>query len=136
MTQEEILQYNKMCAEFLGAEVLDDRIYIDKMKDDELIFHNTSVDSNTYEWDGEKNIYYIAFDMLQFHSDWNWIMEVVEAIEKLGYKFQLGWNITALISLVPNTPAKIALVETDNRKEAVVEAINQFLIWYEQNKTI
>lgn len=125
MTNKEILEYNKRCVEFLG--------YV-----------------NTTLTDKDFNIYYNEKGMIignkihtmiepmsaEFHSDWNWIMEVVEAIEKLGYKFQLGWNITALISLVPNTPAKIALIESENRKEAVVQAIDSFLKFYNKNKTI
>lgn len=123
MKQEEILEYNKRCAEFLGwKQIKDLEIIVEEnehLKDcwylpyTELVFWNT--------------------DVLKFSTDWNWIMDVVESIEKLGYKFQLGWNITALISLVPNTPAKIALIESENRKEAVVQAINQFLIWYTEN---
>ena len=119
MTQQEILEYNKRCSEFLwpdakkeyesGEIEIKDGIFKKGM----LIFGH--------------------FHLMKFHSDWNWIMEVVEAIEKLGYKFQLGWNITALISLVTNTPAKIAFIESENRKEAVVQAINKFLIWYNEN---
>lgn len=87
MIQKEIIEYNKRCAEFLGAEVNDilERIYIDKMKDDEMIFHNHSVTLQTYEWNGTTNIHYIPIVMLEFHSDWNWIMEVVEAIENIKY---------------------------------------------------
>lgn len=100
MTQEEILQYNKRCAEFLGLEILKDEY---------------------------------CYDYPDFHSDWNWIMEVVEAIEKLG-------DTSAMYgTLVDITTTYIAIGEiaTDlklvpmTKKEAVVEAINQFLIWYE-----
>lgn len=128
MTQEEVFEYNKRCAEFLG------------LKRGWWIHQEKPLTENKKQWwdiDGKTflgtKVYYDK--NLQFHSDWNWIMEVVEAIEKLGYKFQFGWNITALISLVPNTPAKIALIENENRKEAVVQAINQFLIWYNGQRT-
>ena len=117
MTQQEILDYNKKCAKFLGW----------KIDSDEIL----SVPETCKV---KPQIYWPAYQNLIFHSDWNWIMEVVEAIEKLGYKFQLGWNITALVSLVPNTSAKIAFIESENRKEAVVQAINQFLIWYNEHR--
>ena len=120
MTQQEILEYNKRCAEFLGWKLIS--------KED---FNKLGEASYTGE---NKDIKWGIIEYLKFHSDWNWIMEVVEAIEKLGYKFQLGWNITALVSLVPNTSAKIAFIESENRKEAVVQAINQFLIWYNEHR--
>lgn len=93
MTQEEILQYKKRCAEFLGLEILKDEY---------------------------------CYDYPDFHSDWNWIMEVVEVIEKKAWVNIKGCavDISTIVNL--NAPTK---------KEAVVEAINQFLIWYEQNKT-
>ena len=54
-------------------------------------------------------------------------MEVVEAIEKKAWVNIKGCavDISTIVNL--NAPTK---------KEAVVQAINQFLIWYEQNKTI
>ena len=89
MTQQETQDRNKEIALMLGADIQDtlERIYIDKMIDDELTFHNISVTLGTYEWSGTTNIHYIPFDMLQFHSDWNWIMEAVEFIEKLDNYF-------------------------------------------------
>ena len=50
MTQEEILDYNKRCAEFLGEEMT-------------TYFVETQMDL-------------IGSSELHFHSDWNWIMEV------------------------------------------------------------
>ena len=130
MTKKEILQYNKMCAEFLGGEVLDviDRIYINKMKDDELIFHNTSVDSNTYEWNSEKNMHYIPFDMLQFNSDWNWIMEIIKAINMIPNP-----KNPSDTTLQTKRTSVQSLLRSANQ-EAVVQEINQFLIWYNKNK--
>lgn len=101
MTQEEILEYNKLCAEFLGEEMT-------------TYFVETQMDL-------------IGSSELHFHSDWNWIMEVVEAIEKKSWVNIKGCAVD--ISTIANLNAP-------TKKEAVVQAINQFLIWYEQNKTI
>jgi hypothetical protein len=86
METTEIQERNKQIALMLGADVQDtlERIYIDKMIDNELTFHNMSVNLNTYEWNGTTNIHYIPFDMLQFHSDWNWLME---SCKYLGMEF-------------------------------------------------
>ena len=136
MTQEETIDYNKRCAKFLGWKETSEQFKIDWVgcKTKERFDKINKDYIPILEKDG--NVIFPDFTVMDFSRDWNWIMEVVEAIEKIDYKFQLGWNITALISLVSKTPAKIALIETENRKEAVVQAINQFLIWYEQNKTI
>lgn len=134
MTQQEILDFNKRCAEFLGADVQDvlERIYIDKMEDNEMIFHNHSVDLKYYEWDGKKNIHYIPFEYLQFHLDWNWIHEVIEAIEKSGYDVVIAKTSCSI--WIGGTSYSGSSKDCKTKKEAVVQAINQFLIWYEQNK--
>jgi hypothetical protein len=119
MTQEELLDYNRKCAEFLG--------YV-KLTEESRLLEYYKVYKDL---DGE----YVSETALKFHSDWNWIHEIIEFIEKLNYKFMLSWNITAITSLVPNTPLSIAFIQSENRKEAVVEAIYIFLKWYEQNKS-
>ena len=121
MTHQEIIDYNKMCAEFLGAEIQDvlERIYIDKMKDDEMIFHNLSVTLQTYEWNGTTNIHYIPFDMLQFHLDWNWIKSVLEKISSLNeddFSVETQQSFEDLLDL--------SLFST---QETVCESINNFL---------
>ncbi len=63
-TKEEILEYNKKCADFRGWKDLNNDSfpeYIDKL-------------GNFY-----------PLKELKFHSDWNWIMEVKEAI----YRYNL-----------------------------------------------
>ena len=135
MKQEEILQYNKMCAEFLGWEIVENEILT--VPDDCKV---------------KPQIYFPAYQNLLFHSDWNWIMEVVEAIEKLKLPspsiipirvqieekscriFKGTWNDSkeGFISVVSYKGNKVQY----SKKEAVINAINQFLIWYEQNKII
>lgn len=85
MDKQEILDYNKRCAELLG-------------------------------WENDTSLL-----NLRFHSDWNWIMEVVDAIEKVAWVNIKGCavDISTIVNL--NAPTK---------KEAVVQAINQFLIWH------
>ena len=104
MTQEEILQYNKRCAEFLGWDY---NKFMDRWNEEDFqheYFNTNSID-------------------LKFDSDWNWIMDVVEAIV-MYYKDKEIPQIHLL-----NQPIFTP-------KEAVVQAINQFLIWYKQNKTV
>lgn len=111
MTQEEILEYNKLCAEFLGVDI---HYSVEVYKDSKSPLRQY-IDNRPKS------------EPLLFHSDWNWIMEVVEAIEKKSWVNIKGCAVD--ISTIANLNAP-------TKKEAVVDAINQFLIWYEQNKTI
>ena len=101
MTQEEILDYNKRCAEFLGWKNLNDDSfpeYVDKLG----------------------NFYPLI--KLTFHSDWNWIMEVLNKIKPLVCEAEFT--------------NRVGLHLRELQKEKVIEGINQFLIWYnnENNK--
>jgi hypothetical protein len=95
------------------------------MIDNELIFHNMSVNLNTYEWNGTTNIHYIPFDMLQFHSDWNWLMEAVEFIEKIDMsKFRV--DICGKIVKIDTSNEEIVWTSTTFKKEAVFIAVSDF----------
>lgn len=115
MTQEEILEYNKLCAEFLGVDI---HYSVEVYKDSKSPLRQY-IDNRPKS------------EPLLFHSDWNWIMEVVEAIEKLpGIKqFHIVDNSAYL-----NGGLNVgSFANESGKKEAVVQAINQFLIWYNEN---
>lgn len=122
MTKKEILDYNRRCAEFLKVPNLKDA------KGDLWDFLRTN-----------QKIYSIRTRELTYHSDWNWIMEVCEAIEKLGYYTNIlsadnnSMKHTMHINKVHEEEKYTLFV--DSKKEAVVRAINQFLIWYNENKS-
>ena len=128
MTQEEILDYNKRCAEFLGISTGYFKSEID-CPTPEYKWMCTYANC-TYEMQKEDFPLLSVWDYLKFHSDWNWIMEVVEAIEKLA-----DWTLECLNypDGSRNYQMMIPLSETNiinnDKKEAVVQAINQFLIW-------
>lgn len=120
MTQEDILEYNKMCAEFLG--------YV-----------------NTTSTDKEFNVYQnkdgkiLEVMSMKFHTDWNLIMEIVETIHNLD---RLSADVMICQSKCKITPrmagdnsvyadvSKYFLQGIKGQKEAVVEAINHFLKFY------
>lgn len=98
MTTEEILEYNKMCAKFLGYKRNSNDTY-------DIICINEG-----FGW---------HLETMKFHSDWNWIMEVLIKIKKIVCESEFNYRfINALLNF---------------EKEAVVQAINQFLIWYNEN---
>ncbi len=116
MTRQEILEFNKLCAEFLKMEF--------------------DIHSGTWRYKKE-----ITTELL-FHSDWNWIHEIIEAIEQLRFNVRITCACITIETTVDNnsnlrTIFKFHSIggEFETKKEAVVEAINEFLIWYnKQNK--
>lgn len=117
MTQEEIIDYNKRCAELLNWEIVENEILT--VPDDCKV---------------KPQIYFPAYQNLLFHSDWNWIMEVVEAIEKLDISVLIGKNSCVIEQYFGKTPFELPTLKAESKKEAVVQAINQFLIWYNDRK--
>ena len=111
---ENIVENNKLFAEFLG--------YSQPHPD----YPNTTY---WYKKDCQ------PLTILLFHSDWNWLMEVVEKIERLGYVFEI--KITGCrINQIENGSIIVLRWEEDKTKiEAVYNACLEFIKWYnEQNK--
>lgn len=106
MLQKEILEYNKLCAEFMKL--------------------GTQLHMTEHLFTGE----YMDTDSLQFHSDWNWIMEVVEAIDKIQHT-QL--DILGRYCRISSKGIDFKGSSKEDKKEAVVQAIHKFLIWYKEN---
>lgn len=112
MTTEEILEYNKRCAEFLGWDY---NKFMDRWNED--MHHQYS---------------FVESTELKFHSDWNWIMEVVEAIEEL-FDGEVLVEISDESCYIGYHKEYEKYATMESKKEAVVQAINQFLIWYKEN---
>jgi hypothetical protein len=82
MKQENIIEENKMIAEFMGAKYYPKAsLFSFKKWSDAWVF---------------QRMLYIGFsdNQLKFHSSWDWLMPVVEKIEKEGYGFTVTpWEI-------------------------------------------
>ena len=121
-------EYNKLCAEFLGG----------KIKEDGWNFCLTDFGVKYCGYG-----FHEGFE-LKFHSDWNWIMEMVEAIEKLKFRFEIALNEVNLYCISEEKRFSCAINYHDcenygeeihlTKKEAVVQAINQFIDWYNKQK--
>lgn len=77
---------------------------------------------------------YTSDDEMLYHTDWNWLMPVVEKIEALQdgeYTFEIeGCNAT-----IHNTDySHNSHVAHDNKLDAVYSAVTEFIKWYNQNK--
>lgn len=117
MTREEILEYNKLCAEFLGYKY----------------FPYPNVNSGWRKEQGHLKLseYYLARTTkdLKFYSDWNWIMRMVDSIETKGYDVFLN-GLYCRITDSGLTNFEIESDRVKNKKQAVIQAIYEFLKYY------
>lgn len=79
--------------------------------------------------------------ILSFDSDWNWLMEVVEKIDSLGFVTEISGNIERSFALIGIANSNISIsrvgygVEFMNKKDATYRAVIEFITWYnEQTK--
>lgn len=119
MTQEEIKDYNERCAEFLGGT----------KEIDGWNFCMSDFGINVIGGYG----FFDAHD-LKFHSDWNWIMGIVEAIEKLNYSFSI-FETDCLIQKNHKIVVVTNALKLKTKKEAVTKGIYKFLIQYNETRT-
>jgi hypothetical protein len=88
MTPQEIQERNKQIALMLGAatkQMMGVNAWV--LEEDELNLSFDIFNEKLFSNNGGSGW---KIKDLQFHSDWNWLMESVEFIEKLGYESILG----------------------------------------------
>lgn len=113
MTKEWFFAFNNKCAKFTGWD-----------------YNFSSLYHPPYEFAKAVGIGQGAWTLntLRFHSDWNWIMEVVDKIESITHgedDFEIeGIQLKYLIHQ--------RLGKTS--KKAVIQAIDQFIDWYNKQK--
>jgi hypothetical protein len=61
---------------------------------------------------------------LQFHSDWNWLMEAVEFIESKGYEIGIFANRVEIITTIEEN--RVYETGGKTKKEAVFIAVSDF----------
>lgn len=112
MNKQEIKDYNRLCAEILGFK----RFPI-KDKNDGFII----------DWNNGFVPYKSCTAELKFHYDWNWIMQILKHIREI-INVKLNIHDFECVKAM-----NLNLNPYDYDKEQVVEAIYQFLIWYNKN---
>jgi len=120
-TKEEIIEGNKLIAEFMGYEKT---IYSDVFNGD------------LYALDVSKGEIY-AISQMQYHTSWDWIMPVVEKIESFGFYT----NILSADNDNKKHAMHITLVNEEEQYSlwyeskilAVYKAVVEFIKWYNQN---
>jgi hypothetical protein len=114
MTNEEILQGNKMIAEFMGL-----------WEAEEGYLYNTQFEKG------------FRMSDLQYHSSWDWLMPVVGKIEDLGHIIIIGTLSDPLLTVIYLEGFEQELEGSGSSKiEAVYKACLAFIEWYNsQTKT-
>jgi hypothetical protein len=149
MIQEELLKRNKEIVLMLGwkktsAHKRDQYGYYQPVVGYSTPYRNR-LDTQAVEYQFDKNAF--AVEDLQFHSDWNWIMEGVEFIEEklkletvisnMGFGSNNQYiNINRGISIINETydnPSKI-MGKASTKKEAVFIAVSDFAKLYNEGK--
>lgn len=67
---------------------------------------------------------------LQFNSDWNWLMEVVEKIESLGYYVNITGTYVSIGAIESKTNPIFIEKDSNIKIEAVYNACVEFIKWY------
>ena len=78
----------------------------------------------------------ISEDKLKFHSNWDWLMAVVEKIESLGYSFSIHLN---WVKICPKGKPNVYIVKYgigNTKIEATYKAVLEFIKWYNNENKI
>lgn len=113
---------NKKIAEFLGWEIQSDP---------------TRPKFGTVKPTQDKDFLDVRYsdEDLKFHNDWNWLMEVVEKIESLGYWIEIhGGTINRCLIGSINSSYESFKVTKNTKIEAVYNACIDFIKWWNENK--
>ena len=142
MTEEQINLGNELIAKFMGWKHFDSAIdlsYVDFCGDYEIIFKDVWTEGEdlienkySYKYDSEEHIQYHY--KLRFNSSWDWLMPVVDKIEKI-INCQISIERCSLDGCFYkycflDTP----YVYTDKKFEGYYESVLNFIQQYNKNK--
>lgn len=113
---------NKIIAEFLGKEY----------KDNYIVIGNWNICT--------QNPTGAVWEQCKFHSDWNWLMEVVEKIESFEDENRCAkFNVIIEQSFIEiidcANSEEIVKLDHDNKKLATFLACVEFIKWYNLQKS-
>ena len=80
----------------------------------------------------------LDIEPLEYHTSWDWLMPVVEEIEKLGYDFTASKRRDILVydaNFMDENNIDIVYIENyKDRKEATYQAVVEFIEFYNLHK--
>jgi hypothetical protein len=118
---------NKLLAEFLGWHSKKINITASRPKGEGIELYLKEVTEYNREF---------IEDELKFHTDWNWLMQVVEKIESLQFqsnndvfKVVIDYGMCTIYNMINNLET-IVNVSKSTKIEAVYNACVEFVKWY------
>lgn len=123
MNTQEIIENNKLIAEFMGLKFKEDEQYVKELKEmrSEGIFFEQGH----------------MLSELKYHTSWEWLMPVVERIEEMGFSTQvntIGRQHQITKFEIFSGGADVLNRISKSKKEATYKAVVGFIQWYNQNK--
>lgn len=126
LTEEQIIEWNMLLARFMGGKDKTEKAIGIPDKHLWLPFHGICRFDTIQVGKGPT---------LQYHRSWDWLMDVVEKIESLGYEAQITSSWSAI--LLHNSAiylVNIYSVDGPNKLTATYRAIVEFVKWYNNRK--
>ena len=146
MKPKEIIESNKLIAEFMGAKntpIIGGEV-LHPISGHIISYKNEiyQADFNTVEGinnipPSERKRYFRYFEEdLKYHSSWDWLMPVVENIEGIGADILIGRMFCEIKFRFPLSPEKEfdVRIVSGIKMNAIHGAIIEFIKWYNQNK--
>ena len=124
---ENIIENNKLIAEFMGFVA--DKSFEVKLVD--------GINTSYYYY--KDDVMYLP-EVMAYHSDWSWLMEVVEKIESLDcvIDFKITIEYVEIIARIgKGIVFKNCIFNIDyctTKREAIYNACVEFIKWYNKNK--
>lgn len=104
------IENNKLIADFMGCRYDENR--------------NSHEDSEYYYEDSE----------LEYHFNWNWLMEVVERIESLGYDTEIVYRLDDGGHCFYINDSPVFSSQMGSKIESIYQAVVEFIKWYNSAK--
>ena len=131
MTEQEIIEGDKLIAEFMG------NIY--SKNAEAWGIGNAKIEHKELTIQGKvyKNLVWAErFEKeLKYHSSWDWLMPVVNKIESKGFDVFIN-GLYCRITDCGLTDLEIESGETTSKIEAVWETVVEFIKWYNKEKEV
>lgn len=71
-----------------------------------------------------------GIEKTKYHSDWNWLMSVVDKIESLGYLVEIRENVCFIKTSEQDYFSELE----ETKRQAVYKACVEFIKWYNKQK--
>ncbi len=130
MKTSEILENNILIAKFMGWQVIKEGKYFTTYKPSAK---NPCSIKSVVGYVYERPAWYSIANHCNYHSDWNWLMPVVDKIESLGFVVEISLHQTCLYKK-PSCDNFSCNRITDDKLKSTYMVVVEFIKWYNSEK--